>query len=170
MNVWRAPLANETDEWTWRTANIENATEGMGHMASTEWYSAGLDRMTFHLEEFRWEMMTNENACITVKNVMVLGNGKGAFLNHFRYIIKPDGELIVEHSVIPSGNMPSWLPRIGLSWVLDQSLDNVTWYGRGPEENYPDRKSGYKIGIYEFDREGDVCSIPDTTGLRITHR
>lgn len=172
MNVWRAPLANETDEWTWRTANIKNVAEGMGHMASTEWYSAGLDQMMFYLEEFRWEKMKNENACITVKNVMVLGNNKGAFLNHFRYIIKQDGELTIEHSVIPNGNMPSWLPRMGLTWVLDQSLDNVTWYGRGPEENYPDRKSGYKIGIYKSTVKDMYVPylIPQDYGLRTDNR
>ena len=172
MNAWRAPLANETDEWTWRTANIKNAAEGMGHMASTEWYSAGLDRMTFYLEDFHFEQMEEGNVCVAVKNVLVLGNRKGAFFNHFRYIIRPDGELTIEHSIIPNGNMPSWLPRMGLTWVLDQSLDNVTWYGRGPEENYPDRKSGYKIGIYESTVKEMYVPylIPQDYGLRTDNR
>ena len=30
-------------------------------------------------------------------------------------------------------------------------LHNVQWYGRGPQENYPDRKSGYRIGEYQID-------------------
>jgi beta-galactosidase len=172
MNVWRAPLANETDEWTWRSANIKNATDGMGHMASTEWYSSGIDRMSFYLEDFRLEKMKNENVSITVRNVMVTGNRKGAFMNHFRYIIHPDGEMTVEHSVIPNGNMPGWLPRMGLTWVLDQSLENVTWYGRGPEENYPDRKSGYKIGIYGSTVKEMYVPylIPQDYGLRTDNR
>ena len=28
-------------------------------------------------------------------------------------------------------------------------MDNVKWYGRGPQETYPDRKTGGKIGIWE---------------------
>jgi beta-galactosidase len=125
MNVWRAPLANETDQWTWRTANIKHAVEGFGHMASTEWYSAGLDKLKFYLEDFSWETQNNENVLIEVKNVMVLGNQKGAFHNHFRYTIYSNGEMTIEHTIIPNGDMPGWLPRIGQTWVLDKSLDQV---------------------------------------------
>jgi len=61
---------------------------------------------------------------------------------------------------------------MGLTWVLDQSLDNVTWYGRGPEENYPDRKSGYKIGIYESTVKEMYVPylIPQDYGLRTDNR
>ena len=31
---------------------------------------------------------------------------------------------------------------------LPQSFDNLTWYGRGPFETYPDRKTGAKMGLY----------------------
>lgn len=31
---------------------------------------------------------------------------------------------------------------------LDSSLDTVSWYGRGPHENYWDRKSGAPLGLY----------------------
>lgn len=172
MNAWRAPLANETDEWTWRTANIKKVSEGMGHMASTEWYSAGLDRMKFHLEDFHWEKLKNEDVCVEIKNVLVLGDQKGAFLNHFRYIIQPNGDLTIEHSIIPNGNMPGWLPRMGLTWVLVPDLENVKWYGRGPEENYPDRKSGYKIAIYQSTVKEMYVPylIPQDYGLRTENR
>ena len=172
MNAWRAPLANETDEWTWRTANIKHAVDGMGHMASTEWYSAGLHRMKFYLEDFRWEKMKDGEILIDVKNVLVLGNQKGAFLNHFIYTIDKSGEMTIEHTVIPNGNMPSWLPRIGVIWILDKSLNQVQWYGRGPEENYPDRKTGYKIGIYKSTVNEMYVPylIPQDYGLRTENR
>jgi beta-galactosidase len=31
---------------------------------------------------------------------------------------------------------------------VDQAFDQVTYYGRGPFENYPDRKTGAKMGVY----------------------
>lgn len=40
------------------------------------------------------------------------------------------------------------LRRIGLAMTLDGSLENVAYWGRGPEENYPDRKEGTRIGRY----------------------
>jgi beta-galactosidase len=45
--------------------------------------------------------------------------------------------------------MPDALPRLGLSMILDKSLEQVKWYGRGPAENYIDRCTGSFIGVYE---------------------
>jgi len=33
--------------------------------------------------------------------------------------------------------------------ALDKEFEQVEWYGRGPQENYPDRKQGSRIGIYK---------------------
>jgi len=37
---------------------------------------------------------------------------------------------------------------VGLKMTLAESFNNFTWYGRGPHENYPDRKRGAAIGRY----------------------
>jgi beta-galactosidase len=68
--------------------------------------------------------------------------------------------------------MPLWLPRIGLTLTLDQSLDQVGWYGRGPQANYPDRKSGYKIGVYSTTvaEMYEPYLIPQDYGLRTDNR
>lgn len=44
-------------------------------------------------------------------------------------------------------NLPL-MPRFGMHMQLPGSFKQVNWYGRGPEENYIDRKSGYAIGLY----------------------
>ncbi|TMM53363.1 DUF4981 domain-containing protein [Maribacter algarum] len=41
------------------------------------------------------------------------------------------------------------LPRFGLYMKLDDALTNLKWYGRGPFENYPDRKYAAHIDNYE---------------------
>jgi len=46
------------------------------------------------------------------------------------------------------GQFPEWIPRIGLRLMLPEEFNELTWYGRGPFETYPDRKKGAKIGIY----------------------
>ena len=38
--------------------------------------------------------------------------------------------------------------RFGLQTGLQDTLRNVTWFGRGPEECYCDRKTGQRIGIH----------------------
>jgi beta-galactosidase len=40
------------------------------------------------------------------------------------------------------------LPRVGMNVELDSALDRVEWYGRGPFENYRDRKLAANVGRY----------------------
>jgi len=172
LNVWRAPLANETDEWAFGASNNKHRTDGYGHMAATEWYSSGLNRLQ-SINEMMNVIKVDENSIIVeVKNVELLGTTKGAFLNHFKYKINSVGEMTIDHSIIPDGDMPSWLPRVGVEWILDKSLDNVQWYGRGPQENYPDRKSGYKTDVYRSSVSAmyEPYLIPQDYGLRCDNR
>ncbi len=47
-----------------------------------------------------------------------------------------------------SGILRPWIPRIGTLFSLKQEIEQCRWYGRGPEENYVDRKIGTPIGEY----------------------
>ena len=42
----------------------------------------------------------------------------------------------------------SKVPRVGFTMTGGKNLENLTYYGKGPFENYPDRSSGAKVGIY----------------------
>ena len=41
------------------------------------------------------------------------------------------------------------MPRLGLHFYLNQELKNINWVGRGPFENYPDRKAAAHFGRYD---------------------
>jgi beta-galactosidase len=172
LNVWRAPLANETDEWAYWSSNNKHRTDGFGRMAATEWYSAGLDNMQIINELCNIQVIDNQDVIINVKNVALLGTGRGAFINNYKYTITSSGEITIDHSVIPDGDMPSWLPRVGVEWILEKSFSKVQWYGRGPQENYPDRKSGYKTGVYKSTVNDmyEPYLIPQDYGLRCDNR
>jgi beta-galactosidase len=172
LNIWRAPLANETDEWTFRSSNIKNRTDGYGRMAATEWYSAGIDKMSFLNDNFSWEKPGDTIVVVNSKNIYSTGNKRGSFINLSKYIIDGNGILTLENSIVPNGQMPSWLPRIGQQWILDSTLRNVNWSGRGPQENYPDRKSGYRVGEYQTTVEEmyEPYLIPQDYGLRTDTR
>ncbi len=45
------------------------------------------------------------------------------------------------------------LPRLGLRFRVPREMHNVTYLGRGPEENYLDRKSGTYMDIYRTTAE-----------------
>ncbi|MBT8462828.1 MAG: beta-galactosidase, partial [Gemmatimonadetes bacterium] len=59
---------------------------------------------------------------------------------------------IVSTRFVPPATQPREalpdIPRVGLRLALSADLDEVTWYGRGPHENYSDRKTGSPVGLY----------------------
>ncbi|MEQ8474497.1 MAG: glycoside hydrolase family 2 TIM barrel-domain containing protein [Marinoscillum sp.] len=64
------------------------------------------------------------------------------------YLIKNDGSIKVTPSIdLTSTELPE-LPRFGMRVRLPKSWDSLSYYGRGPEENYADRKSATFIGVY----------------------
>lgn len=172
MNIWRAPLANETDEWTYWASNNKNRTDGFGRVAATEWYSYGLHQLAVRKEYFRWSRPDSVSVLVETSKLYLPLYGRGAFIDRYEYRIQSDGVITISNSIIPNGQMPSWLPRIGMEWIFDKSIDNVQWYGRGPQENYPDRKSGYKTGIYSSTVKEmyEPYLIPQDYGLRTDNR
>ena len=148
LNVWRAPLANETDQWATGAANLGNRKPGMGAFPAGSWYSYGIDNLKFKLDKFLSYKKDNK-IIVEVYDHAEGNNYSTAFENHYIYSITGEGTITIEHTLTPQGDMPLWLPKTGLQWSMAKDLNLVTWYGRGPFENYPDRKTGAKINIYK---------------------
>lgn len=64
------------------------------------------------------------------------------------YTVHGNGALDLHAQVTPVGVELQSLPRIGLVMTLPPALELFTWFGRGPHENYVDRKEGAKVGLY----------------------
>ncbi len=64
------------------------------------------------------------------------------------YVIDGSGAIALQAQVTPGGAQPLSLPRLGLVMTLPADLATFTWFGRGPQESYVDRKTGAKIGRY----------------------
>ena len=184
LNTWRAPVANELDEWNHTSARTTNWKEGFGRSIATEYYSLGIDKLTHRstsIESYKKEgkvyvnirqiTMTGSNQDGN-QDLYIRGRLISGFENLYTYVITPDGEISMHHKINPQGRMPLWLPRIGLTMILDESLNNIEWYGRGPQENYPDRKTGYKIGVYSTTIQNmyEPYLIPQDHGLRTDNR
>jgi len=184
LNLWRAPLANEQDQWGSRNARSTNWKEGYGEHVATEYYSLGIDTIThipLSIEAFEREgkvyvkirdLSLIGSSSMEKKDLYIWGRQTNGYENLYAYTILPDGEISIRHTTLPQGKMPLWLPRIGLTFTLDKSLNQVEWYGRGPQENYPDRKSGYKVGIYKSSVQDmyEPYLIPQDHGLRTDNR
>ena len=62
------------------------------------------------------------------------------------YEVSPDGYVDVSASFHPGEGFD--LHRLGLRMFLDSSFEEVSWYGRGPMENYRDREDAAFLGTY----------------------
>lgn len=190
LNVWRAPLANEADGWNAYAGGQVRASGygGIGHsnVLAAHYYAAGLDNLghavaSVNAREF------DGGAAVDVRELVLFGGGKGedrqldqyirgmsfdGLESTWRYIVYGDGTMKIRHTIKPQGTMPAWLPRLGVTLGLDGSLSNVEWYGRGPQANYPDRKSGYRSGIWKTTVEEmyEPYLIPQDYGLRTDNR
>ena len=81
------------------------------------------------------------------------------FLTTQRYTVYADGNICVASSVISSD--PSVvLPRLGYVMKLPKEFDNYAYYGRGPLNNYADRKTGSFIGLYTSKVEEQFVNFP----------
>ena len=66
----------------------------------------------------------------------------------YTYTVYGSGDVVLEVHVTPNGELPP-LPRVGVRMTLPGGYERFTWYGRGPQETYADRKLGARVGIYE---------------------
>ncbi|MGA2864600.1 MAG: glycoside hydrolase family 2 TIM barrel-domain containing protein [Verrucomicrobiota bacterium] len=149
LYAWRAPHLND-DLW-----------------AAAAWKSRGLDQLSFKPASIE---VTNLSLSVTSGPTQVLmeqrdrlqrvvreakavqvrlsgrsqGKGGFAFSQTMTYTIFDDGRVAVDLSVAP-GTQRVVLPRLGLRLFLDKALETATYFGRGPLENYPDRKRGSDI-------------------------
>lgn len=67
---------------------------------------------------------------------------------NINYIIRPDGAVKVTMSFIPGQKQLPEMPRLGMRMILPADYEMMTWLGRGPHENYADRKNSAAIGVY----------------------
>lgn len=190
LNVWRAPLANEIDGWNAYSAP-QSRTGGYGgpghsNVVAALYYSTGLDNLGYAVSSVKAREFDG-GAAVDVRELVMLNGGRGetkqldqyisgmtfnGFENIYRYIVYGDGTIKIEHSIKPQGSMPAWLPRLGVTFGLDGSLSNVEWHGRGPQANYPDRKTGYRLGIWNTTVEDmyEPYLVPQDFGLRTDNR
>lgn len=66
------------------------------------------------------------------------------------YQISGDGSMKVDVSFDYKDNDLPELPRFGVSMILSDQYKNTEWYGRGPHENYWDRKASAYVGKYQM--------------------
>jgi beta-galactosidase len=71
------------------------------------------------------------------------------------YRVFGNGDVLVEMDVTCADGLGE-LPRVGMQFGTNAIQDTVTWFGRGPQENYWDRKTGAAVGLYSMKVESFI--------------
>ncbi|MES2775653.1 MAG: glycoside hydrolase family 2 TIM barrel-domain containing protein [Bacteroidota bacterium] len=110
------------------------------------WQRFGIAALKYSLVDIKSEALGTTAVKITTT---IKAEGKEGFSAYHTavYLVQGNGSVKVENSIQFSG----WrinLARIGVRFLFDKRVDQVTYFGRGPFENYSDRKTAADIGLY----------------------
>jgi len=160
VQVFRAPTDND---------------KSFGNWLAKDWKMQGLDspRVTFDL--VRHSFRKDGALLLEIQRTNQYKNGK--VVTKLTYTVTADGRMDLECRFNPIGSLPE-LPRIGIALALQSDYNNFTWYGRGPQENYPDRKCAALVGLWSgkvseqaerYPRPQDTGNKEDVRFLRLTN-
>lgn len=135
-NFWRAPTDN--DFGNRMPARLKS------------WREASLNRQ---LKEF--QIKKGKNGSVEVRAVFLLPSVEAS--HTIIYQVERDGTINVRNEFKPANpdKLPE-IPRTGLLLGVADGFDIIEYYGRGPHENYCDRKTSAFFGIYRTSKDEQV--------------
>jgi beta-galactosidase len=127
-NFWRAPIDNDNGNGMPRRQGI--------------WRQAGQDRKVGKVTA---EQISPTVIRVTAEAALeVADNWKYTSV----YTVFGSGDIIVAGSIEPGANLSIDLPRFGMQMAIPGEFSTMSWFGRGPNESYWDRKTGSAVGLY----------------------
>jgi beta-galactosidase len=148
LQIWRAPTDND---------------KGFGNWLARDWREAGLSNLVRHVDSFAVSQPGPGEVRV---NVVTTGTVTGGtFAHHADWTVRGDGSLEMNNEFRPSGDLPP-LPRMGVVMRVAKPFEFFHWYGRGPWENYSDRKRSADMGVWEGSVTGQYVPYvkPQETG------
>ncbi len=128
-NFWRAPTDNDFGNGMQRRQQV--------------WREVGRKREVLSVDA---TLMSEHEVRIEAVSAIPAGDAR----HTVRYSVFGNGAVVVESSFAPGElNLPD-MPRFGMTLTLPVEFNNAAWYGRGPHENYWDRKTGAAVGVYQM--------------------
>ena len=128
-NFWRAPTDNDFGNgMPTRCAVWKEASQPGGQ----------------RLEKMNWRRTAANRVEVVVDYSLPAVSGAW----QARWTVLGSGDLIIDNRFQPAKSGLPEIPRIGLSMALAPEFYRLTWLGRGPWENYWDRKRSAQVGLY----------------------
>lgn len=116
---------------------------------ATAWREAGLDRLMIEKSQLRVFEERGDGGAVVEVGVLQRPEGGGQGIEtRTRFTVNGDGRCRVDVlAEVPRAFPP--LPRVGVVLQVDPALSNLTWFGKGPWETYPDRHNAAWLRRHE---------------------
>ena len=114
----------------------------------TSWIVDGKEVLQAPLEPYFWKPENdNQHAAHFAKRTAMWKEVRDVTV---KYTVINDHSIRVDIDYQPSGNNRPVMPKFGMRMRLPADYTQIRYYGRGPWENYPDRKHSAFLGVYEM--------------------
>ena len=127
-NMWRAPTDNDR-----RTVR--------------DWQKLGIDKLLCRNEKMEAHM-DGDDACVTLENVYAPKSARAVARLVQSYRVRRNGEVSLRLAWSPLQQDMPFLPRLGMRFTMPRRFDRMQYLGRGPIENYSDKKTAARVGLY----------------------
>ena len=167
LDAFRAPVDN--DNWAWNPwfqnglYALQHRADGLPLLMNNPDGSVSIVYTVVSQAKARGEAQKRPGKAGQPFQSVSAGQEMTADDFHFtttqRYTVFPDGSIHVAASIV-SSDPTVVLPRLGYAMKLPKAFDSYTYYGRGPLNNYADRKTGSFLGLYQSTVQQQFVNFP----------
>ena len=127
LNIWRAPTDNDM-------------------YIKLEWEKAHYDAA--YTRAYRIEVLQNKHGVLIMEHVAVVADTVQKILDvKMTWKINEDGKIEAVIEAIKDKEFPD-LPRFGIRMFLNKKMDEITYFGMGPQESYRDKHQASCHGLF----------------------
>ena len=143
LQEWKFP---QPSDFTPQSSKTKNVT--IKGNAITSWIIDGKEMLQAPLEPYFWKPENdNQHAAHFAERTAVWKNATDVTV---KYTIINERQILVDVDYQPIGSDKPVMPKFGMRMRIPADFTNIEYYGRGPWENYPDRKHSAFLGLYKM--------------------
>lgn len=131
-------------------ANFFRAFTDNDARIKNKWQGWKLDHMQVKVRSFTIEKTAPSMVTAKAVHVHMSANVKPLIETETTWTVFGNGDVRVNVAFKPLMTIDPYLPRVGVQLRMPGGYENLTWYGRGPMESYPDLKLAANVGIYSM--------------------
>ena len=127
LNIWRAPTDNDM-------------------YIKLEWKKAHYDAA--YTRAYRIEVLQNKHGVLIMEHLAVVADTVQKILDvEMTWKINEDGKIEAVIDAVKDKEFPE-LPRFGIRMFLNKKMDEITYFGMGPQESYRDKHQASCHGLF----------------------